>query len=113
MFAIKNDKREANQGLQNIQGRASRDISQRFSTIHLCHKELHQRRRVGPRSASVKIKNIDTPNVHSRGRTNQTKCELDDHTMPWRYMNIQFTVNPVCPEAAIRKCSENKYFKKL
>ena len=34
MSTIKNDKTEANQGLQNIQDGASRDISQRFSTIH-------------------------------------------------------------------------------
>ena len=34
MSAIKNDKTEVNQGLQNIQDEVLRDISQRFSTVH-------------------------------------------------------------------------------
>ena len=82
MSAIKNAKTEANLGLQDIEDGAPRDTRQRFSTVHLCHKELHQRHRVGPRSVSVRNNKRDTPNVHSRGRTNQIKCKLDDHATP-------------------------------
>ena len=39
------------------------------------------------------MKEKHTPNAYSRGRTNQIKCKLDDHTKPWRYMNIQFTLS--------------------
>ena len=59
------------------------------------------------------MKEKHTPNAYSRGRTNQIKCKLDDHTKPWRYMNIQFTLSPACPEAAIIKWYENKIFDQI
>ena len=31
----------------------------------------------------------------------------------WRYMNIQFTLSPACPEAAIIKWYENKIFDQI
>ena len=108
IITIKNYKTGANQGLQSIQDEAGRDISQRSWTAHQCHKEPHQRLRMGPTSVSVGNDKRDTPNV---GRTNQIKHKLDDHMMPWRHMNIQFTLNPARPKAPMRKCSENKHVK--
>ena len=59
MSATKNDKRQANLGLQNIRttfgcfdNKQRFDARHRFSTVHLCQKELHQRCHVSPRSAA-------------------------------------------------------------
>ena len=54
MPAIKNDKTEADIGLQNIQDGSLRDTRQRPATVHYCDKTLHQRRHVGSISSSLR-----------------------------------------------------------
>ena len=41
------------------------------------------------------------------------RTKLDNQTKSWRYINIQFTLSPACPETAIIKWYENKIFDQM